>query len=110
MIATRTFLPARRRGPFGVVFRTEVFLAGDICTPLYVLRSARATCATRWMAVIVDSSATTATAAAKCEREPVTAHAAPPRMISARRASRGANPTLAVRPSDSAFARMYGTI
>src|SRR5437870_1260239 len=76
---------------------------------LPLVESWRPTWTTRTRSVTDESSATIRTAALKTSWRSNSAHAARPSRKMTIRASRGAGPTLAFTPIDSAFARTYGT-
>src|ERR1700716_2774504 len=106
MIATRILLFPRR-----VVDAFFLFFAIGMTSDIYLsfVESWRPTWTTRRTNVIVERIARAKIAATKIASTSNTAHAARPIRKMTMRASRGAGPTLAVTPRDSALARTYGT-
>src|SRR2546428_14152401 len=107
MIATRIRLFPRR-----VVDAFFLFLAIAMTSDFYLslVESWRPTWTTRRTNVIVERRASATTAATNRAWRSKTAHAARPTRKITMRASRGAGPTLAPTPRDSAFARTHGTM
>src|SRR5882762_1547490 len=107
MIATRIllFLVPRRVADF---FLFTAAMTSDVY--LSLVESWRPTWTTRRTKVIVERSASAATAATNRTWRSRSAHAARPARKITMRASRGAGPTLAPTPRDSALARTYGTM
>src|SRR5882762_10446993 len=106
MIATRILLFPRR-----VVDAFFLFFAIGMTLDIYLsfVESWRPTWTTLRTNVIVERSARATTAETNSGSTSNAAHAASPIRKMTMRASRGAGPTLAVTPSDSALARTYGT-
>src|SRR2546426_9120041 len=105
MIATRIRFLFRAVDAFFLL--VAVAIPSDIY--LSLIESWRPTWTTRRTNVIDERNARPRTAATKSACTSNSAHAARPIRKMTMRASRGAGPTLAFTPRDSAFARTYGT-